>query len=85
MPILSEADCARFLAGLSEPDPVPPLRKFAVDLSRDGLGQREIYLKFLEYYKQHLTPGQEDKVAVLGDVMDMIVDTYPPFNLNLPK
>lgn len=85
MPILSDAERARFLAGLADQDPIASLRKFAIDLSAGGLNQGAIYLRFLAYSKHHLSPEQEDKLAALGDVMDMIVDEYSPFNLNLPK
>jgi hypothetical protein len=56
-----------------------------LDLSAEGLKQRDVYLKFLAFYVRLQDEERKKEEAVLGDVMDMIVDEYSPFNLNLPK
>lgn len=85
MPQLSETDKARFENFLAGKEPIEALRRFALDLSAQGLKQREIYLLFLSFYDLLQAAGRDTEEALLGDVMDMIVDTYPPFNLNIPK
>jgi hypothetical protein len=85
LPGLTDEDVAFFESTLAEADPVPGLRKFAQELSSQGLNQREIYLRFLAFYERLQTAEREREENILGDVMDMIVDTYPPHNLNIPK
>jgi hypothetical protein len=85
LPNLTDEEIAFFESTLAEADPVSGLRKFAQQLSSQGLKQGEVYLKFLAMHAMLQTTGREREENFLGDVMDMIVDTYPPHNLNLPK
>lgn len=75
----------KFEAALAAKDSVDELRRIAIELSANGLKQREVYLKFLAFHKQLQSTNRENEEAVLGDVMDMIVDAYSRHNLNLPK
>lgn len=74
-----------FESALREKDPVFALRSIAQSHSRKGLKQKEIYNLFLDFYCVLQDSGRGQDEAILGDVMDMIVDEYAPFNLNLPK
>jgi hypothetical protein len=69
---------------LSEEGPVEALRAIAVAWSREGMGKKAIHDVFLELYKQLQDEERTREEDILGDVMDMIMDTYPPRNLNLP-
>ena len=85
LPALTPDQISEFQACLADTKPIDRLRQIAVRLSGEGMKQREIYLLFLAHHVALESQGEEDQAAVLGDVMDMITDTYPPFNLNLPK
>lgn len=71
-------------AALVEQDPVAVLRAIAVEWSRAGLGRKAIHSIFLDLHKQLQERGGTKEEDILGDVMDMIMDTYSPMNLNLP-
>jgi hypothetical protein len=73
---------------LADEDPVSALRKVAVDWSKTGLGRKEIYRRCLEYFCILQDSNRHDELARLGDVMDMISDSFAPGNpnnLNLPQ
>ncbi len=77
-------DTASLEQALASGDPVESLRGIAVAWSRAGLGRRRIYEIFLELHTRLQDEGRTRDEDVLGDVMDMIMDAYPPRNLNLP-
>jgi hypothetical protein len=85
LPALTPAQSAEFRTCLADGNPIESLRRLALRLSGEGMRQREIYLLFLAYHVDLESKGETDRAAILGDVMDMIVDAYPPFNLGLPK
>lgn len=85
LPVLTPAQSAEFQACLTNAKPIDRLREIAIRLSGQGMKQRDIYLLFLAHHVALESQGEEDQAAILGDVMDMIVDDYPPYNLNLPK
>ena len=74
----------RFEAALREPDPIAPLRAFALELAAQGLRQGAVYDVFLTFYKYVQNTERWRDEALLGDVMDMIGDTYAPY-LHIPK
>lgn len=74
-----------FEAALTADNPVEALRSIAKSLSEEGYGRRQVYEIFLEFYKHLQDVGREEDENIVGDVMDMIMDTFVPFNLNLPE
>lgn len=75
----------RFERLIRERDPIESLRQYAIELSHSGMKRKEIYRIFLAFHEILQSQGRENEVAIIGDVMDMITDTYSPFNLNLPQ
>ena len=65
-------------------DPINALRELAMELSRKGYAKKAIYDLFFAKYVELQQQGRETEENLLGDVMDMIVDEYPPRNLHLP-
>ena len=68
---------------MSSKEPIAALRLIALDLSERGYGKEEIYAGFFEFYKSVQAEGKEMEEEILGDVMDMIMGWFPPFNLKL--
>jgi hypothetical protein len=69
---------------LASENPVEELRAIALAWSKEGLGKKAIYAIFLRLYKRLQDEERTKEEDILGDVMDMIMDAYPPRNLNLP-
>src|SRR5262249_476015 len=69
---------------LRDGDPIKTLRSLAVELSSKGHPKTKIYELFLAKYLDLQNQGRETAEHMLGDVMDMITDTYPSHNLHLP-
>jgi hypothetical protein len=82
---LSNDQTAEFRRCLEAAKPIDALREIAVKLSKAGRKKREIYLTFLAFHMELEAEEKEDAAAILGDVMDMITDNYPPNNLGLPE
>jgi hypothetical protein len=80
----SMSDPKRLEKALSESNPVESLREIAVELSRSGLGKRKIYEIYFDFYQVLQNQERVKEEHFLGDVMDMIMNEYPPNNLNLP-
>lgn len=74
-----------FEQSLSAKDPIEELRRFALQLGSEGKARQEIYEIFLEYYGHLQANERETDEHKLGDVMDMIMGQYAPFNLNFPE
>ena len=83
--LLREKEILRFEAGFASSDPIESLRTFARELSSQGKKQKVIYRIFHAFYTRLMEEKRGNEENILGDVMDMIVDEYSPFNLNLPK
>jgi hypothetical protein len=73
-----------FEHALASENPVEELRKFALHLHAEGKNKQEIYDIFLEFYKYLQNNEREMEEHLLGDVMDMIMGQYAPFNLHFP-
>jgi hypothetical protein len=71
-------------AALASPDRIAALRAVALDLSGRGLSRRQVYEAFLEEYMRIQHEDRESEENDMGDVMDMICNTYHP-HLNLPE
>ncbi len=65
--------------------PTEALRRYAVELASQGLRRQAIYNLFFELHNELERAGMEADKDCLGDVMDMIMGTYHPFNLNIPQ
>lgn len=74
-----------FERALAAVDPIKDLRAFAMQLSASGYKRREIYQFFLAFYVFLQDERRGHHENVMGDVMDMIVDRYPPHNMSLPE
>lgn len=70
---------------LASAAPINDLRALATELSSSGLRRSEIYRIFYAYYKILQASGRQREEDVLGDVMDMVTDTYAGNNMNLPR
>lgn len=75
----------RLKSGLKADQPTEALRHYALGLASQGLKRQAIYDLFFEFHEELAATGREADKDCLGDVMDMIMDTYPPFNLNIPQ
>ncbi len=75
----------QFEDALRSPDPIDALRRFARELAKSGLTRDAVYNAFFTFYKTLQSDGREMDEGRLGDVMDMIVGAYPPYNLDLPR
>jgi hypothetical protein len=73
-----------FENALTSENPVDELRRFALRLHAEGKNKQEIYDIFLEFYQYLQDNSREMDEHLLGDVMDMIMGQFAPFNLNFP-
>jgi hypothetical protein len=73
-----------FEHALASENPVDELRKFALQLHAEGKNKQEIYEIFLEFYQYLQRNEREMEEHLLGDVMDMIMGQFAPFNLGFP-
>ena len=85
LPNLTPDQISHFERLINNGDAIKSLRQYAIELSRSGMKRKEVYRIFLTFHEILQSQGREDEVATIGDVMDMITDTYAPFNLNLPQ
>ena len=74
----------RIEAAFTTGEPIAALRSLAIELSKAGHSRRHIYNLFHAKYVELQSAGREAEEHILGDVMDMIMDEYPPHNLRLP-
>jgi hypothetical protein len=65
--------------------PRDSLCAYAVELSANGLKRSAILALFVDFHRMLQEQEREADEAILGDVMDMIANTFKPFNLNLPE
>jgi hypothetical protein len=73
-----------FEQALASQNQVTELRAFALELHAQGKNKQEIYDLFLQFYQFLQASGREMEEHLLGDVMDMIMGEFAPFNLNFP-
>ncbi len=86
MPMAEENE--KFEAALRGGNPVEKLRNYALELSKTGVKRKPIYDMFLKFNLVLQDSNRERNEAVLGDVMDMITDSFAPDNpnnMNLPE
>jgi hypothetical protein len=76
---------AELLAVLQHPEPVVALRSFVLELSRAGQGRDWIYQLLLAEFIQAEEAGLAGRAEAIGDVLDMVVGWYSPWNLELPE
>ena len=76
---------ARLEQALASGDPVEELRRYAIELSRQGLKRQAIYDLFHDFSKRLQDAGRTQDEDALGDVMDMISGYYVGRNLDLPE
>jgi hypothetical protein len=73
-----------FERALASENSVEKLREFAMRLHAEGRNRQEIYEIFFEFYQHLQNNEREMEENLLGDVMDMIMGTFAPFNLHFP-
>jgi hypothetical protein len=74
-----------FEIALKASDPIEALKTYAQELSIKGLKRKEVYNRFLDFYVILQNSNSQTDEIILGDVMDMIANTFSPFNLDLPQ
>jgi hypothetical protein len=74
-----------FEEALASEDPTAALRRLALDLASEGRGRRGVFKIFLDFDSFLQNEGRDYESALVGDVMDMISQHYPPFNLDIPE
>ncbi|MBN1960367.1 MAG: hypothetical protein JW841_05435 [Deltaproteobacteria bacterium] len=72
-----------FENALKSENPINALRELVIFLNQKGIMKQKIYNIFYDYYQFLQKTGRTVDENILGDVMDMIADTYPPFDLRL--
>jgi hypothetical protein len=75
----------QFEQALASENPTDALRRLALELASGGRRRREVFQLFLDFDSHLQDQGRDYESALVGDVMDMISQTFAPFNLDIPN
>jgi len=74
-----------FESAFTGADPIQNLKNYAVELSGGGMKRREIYDRFIKYFRFLIDAKRVDDETQFGEVLDMINDPHYGDFLDLPE